>query len=150
MNRWSKNSMAAIEGIHPHLKQILNGVLIDHDCAVLSGLRSLEEEQENEKKGVSWIDPVKSKHLKQVDGFAWAVDVVPCFNHQRLITTKTGFGLREAGLFGFFLAKVDEEARRYFAGQRLINREKWHLRFGMFWTPQDWFHIELVQEKGAS
>jgi peptidoglycan L-alanyl-D-glutamate endopeptidase CwlK len=48
------------------------------DFTVFDGARTLEEQREYVRRGVSWT--MDSKHLPQEDGYAHAVDLVPIIN----------------------------------------------------------------------
>ena len=50
------------------------------DATVFDGLRTLPEQRENLRRGVS--KTLKSKHLPQADGYGHAVDIVPIINGQ--------------------------------------------------------------------
>jgi len=72
----SQKSLARLIGIHPDLVRVvkLGLTMSPHDFAVSEGLRSLERQRELVAKGASMT--LKSKHLRQIDGWAHAVDLV--------------------------------------------------------------------------
>lgn len=73
-----------LEGVHPQLVEIVkNAVLkLPFSVLVVEGVRSLERQRELYAQGrnkpgkiVTWT--MSSKHIRQVDGFGHAVDLVP-------------------------------------------------------------------------
>ena len=75
MPKFSAASLAHLETAHPDLQRIFYHVIRSFDCVVLEGVRSLAQQEENVRKGVS--KTLESKHLRQPDGYAHAVDVTP-------------------------------------------------------------------------
>jgi len=73
--KFSAQSLAQLETAHPSLQTLFQRVVLQFDCKILQGVRTLEEQAENVRKGVS--KTMNSKHLRQSDGYAHAVDVVP-------------------------------------------------------------------------
>lgn len=73
----SSKSLNKLTNVHPDLARVVQKAieLSTTDFSVTEGERSLAQQQANVKKGVS--QTLKSKHLKQDDGFAHAVDLVP-------------------------------------------------------------------------
>ncbi len=73
-------SKAELEGVDPRLVKIATEALsrspVDFSCN--DGCRSLDEQRENVRRGVS--KTMASKHLKQADGLGHAVDLVPYIN----------------------------------------------------------------------
>lgn len=45
------------------------------DITVIESVRTIEKQKENVAKGVSWT--MKTKHLRQPDGYSHAVDIAP-------------------------------------------------------------------------
>lgn len=72
-----KSSIANLIGVIPSLEAVVNLAikLSSQDFTVYEGLRSLEQQRINIKKGVS--QTLDSMHLRQSDGFGHAVDLVP-------------------------------------------------------------------------
>lgn len=70
-------SIAHLIGVIPSLEAVvkLAITLSTQDFTVYEGLRSLEQQRINIRKGVS--QTLDSKHLRQADGFGHAVDLVP-------------------------------------------------------------------------
>lgn len=64
-----------LSGVHPDLIQVifLAAELTDEPFMVVEGSRSLDRQKEYVERGVS--KTLKSKHLKQSDGFGHAVDL---------------------------------------------------------------------------
>ena len=75
MPSFSERSHAALSTCHPELRRLFYEVIRHWDCTVLEGVRSEEQQAENVRRGVS--KTLASKHLKQPDGWAHAVDVAP-------------------------------------------------------------------------
>lgn len=73
----SEKSRRNLNGVHPYLVSVVKGVvdLQVMDFSVNEGVRSVEKQRENIRKGVS--KTMNSKHLVQPDGFAHAVDLYP-------------------------------------------------------------------------
>lgn len=74
------NSRAKLKGVHPKLVAVVDKaiVLTTQDFAVTDGLRTAEQQRILVAKGAS--KTMRSKHLKQSDGFGHAVDLVPYIN----------------------------------------------------------------------
>ena len=72
----SSKSLNKLTNVHPDLVRVVQKAieLSTTDFSVTEGERSLAQQQANVKKGVS--QTLKSKHLKQDDGFVHAVDLV--------------------------------------------------------------------------
>jgi peptidoglycan L-alanyl-D-glutamate endopeptidase CwlK len=75
-------SRAELQGVHPKLVAVVERaiVLTKQDFSVHDGLRTLAEQKEYVKRGVS--KTMNSMHMKQPDGFGHAVDLVPYINGQ--------------------------------------------------------------------
>ncbi len=73
-------SRAELNGVDPRLVKIATEALarssVDFSCN--DGCRSIAEQRENVRRGVS--KTMNSKHLKQSDGVGHAVDLVPFIN----------------------------------------------------------------------
>ena len=74
MRTWSKRSLDNMKGLHPDLILVLNRALhtSPHDFVVTEGLRTLERQKELVRIGAS--KTLKSRHLKQADGYGHAFD----------------------------------------------------------------------------
>lgn len=74
---FSKSSSKKLDTVHPELRKVIEKALelSTVDFTVLEGARTVEQQRENIKKGVS--QTMKSNHLVQKDGFAHAVDLAP-------------------------------------------------------------------------
>lgn len=72
----SKRSKANLTGVFPGLISVVHKAitLTEIDFGVSEGLRLLERQKQLVAEGKSWT--LKSKHLKQPDGFAHAVDLI--------------------------------------------------------------------------
>ncbi len=73
-------SLRELKGVHPDLVRVVKLAIefTVRDFTVLDGLRTIEEQQEYVRTGVSWT--MASKHLAQEDGLSHAVDLVPYIN----------------------------------------------------------------------
>lgn len=78
MNEWqfSRRSRQALLGVHPDLVLVVSRGLqySPIDFAVTEGLRSMKRQRDLVAKG--WSQTLRSKHLKQPDGFGHAIDVM--------------------------------------------------------------------------
>lgn len=70
-------SLAELEGVHPKLVSVVKRAieLTKQDFSVHDGLRTIAEQREYVRRGVS--KTMNSMHMKQADGFGHAVDLVP-------------------------------------------------------------------------
>jgi peptidoglycan L-alanyl-D-glutamate endopeptidase CwlK len=75
---FSSRSRANLRGVKPEIVAVtfLALKLSWFDFVVINGRRSIEEQQYYFDAGVS--KTMNSKHLVQTDGFAHAVDIIPC------------------------------------------------------------------------
>lgn len=73
-------SRTELAGVHPDLVKVVERAisLTPQDFAVHDGLRTLEEQREYVRRGVSRT--MNSKHRPQADGYSHAVDLVPFVN----------------------------------------------------------------------
>lgn len=79
--KYGARSLAELEGVHPDLVLVCTRAIArstDVDWAVHDGIRTLEQQREYLRTGVS--QTLNSKHLEQPDGFGHAVDLVPYIN----------------------------------------------------------------------
>lgn len=74
---FSRNSRAKLAGVHPKLVSVVERALLLTKCdfSVIDGLREYAVQVKLYKTGAS--KTLKSKHLKQADGYGHAVDVLP-------------------------------------------------------------------------
>lgn len=72
-----KTSVERLEQVHPDLQKVMIKAFesLPFDVTITEGMRTLEKQKEYVAKGTSWT--MKSKHLKQPDGYSHAIDVVP-------------------------------------------------------------------------
>jgi peptidoglycan L-alanyl-D-glutamate endopeptidase CwlK len=78
-----RSSRGELVGVHPNLVHVVERgiVLTVQDFSVFDGLRTLKEQQEYVRTGVS--KTLNSRHLKQEStGFGHAVDLVPYINRK--------------------------------------------------------------------
>lgn len=73
-------SLAELSGVHPRLVAVVHRAIAitPVDFSVHDGLRTMEEQREYVKRGVS--QTMNSMHRKQANGFGHAVDLVPFIN----------------------------------------------------------------------
>jgi len=74
MRSWTKRSLDNMKGLHPDLIRVLNRAVQNspHMFVVTEGLRTLERQKELVRIGAS--KTLKSRHLKQADGYGHAFD----------------------------------------------------------------------------
>ena len=80
MPKFSKQSAAKLATCHPDLQKIFNDIIITHDCTIICGARTLEDQQKAFKGGFSKLDGVIKKSKHQVSAkqpLSLAVDVLP-------------------------------------------------------------------------
>jgi len=75
MPEFGKSSTEKLETCCQSIQWVLNEVVRRHDCSVICGARTQNEQQKLFDDGKS--KTLNSKHLKQGDGFSHAVDVAP-------------------------------------------------------------------------
>lgn len=75
-------SLDELEGVHPKLVEVVKLAIsvTNQDFSVHDGLRTIAEQREYVRRGVS--KTMNSMHMKQPDGFGHAVDLVPYINGQ--------------------------------------------------------------------
>ncbi|MBX9816064.1 MAG: M15 family metallopeptidase [Sphingomonas sp.] len=78
--QFGQKSLRELKGVHLDLVAVANRAIqiTSQDFAIHDGLRSIEEQRENVRRGVS--QTMASKHLPQADGFGHAFDAVPVVN----------------------------------------------------------------------
>ena len=74
-NYFSKLSLQRLEEVHPLLVNLAYHLLQYHDIKIIYGVRTLEQQKALYEKGLS--KTMNSRHLKQPDGYSWAVDIAP-------------------------------------------------------------------------
>jgi len=80
MPKFSKASATKLATCHPDLQRLFNEVIKTHDCTIICGARTLEDQQKAFKGGFSKIDGInkKSKHqISKEQPLSLAVDVLP-------------------------------------------------------------------------
>ena len=80
MPKFSKSSAAKLATCHPDLQKIFNDIIITHDCTIICGARTLEEQKKAYNGGFSKLDGIKKKSKHQVSAeqpLSLAVDVLP-------------------------------------------------------------------------
>ena len=75
MPRFSQKSKDKLSTCHPDLQKIANELIKIMDVTVSEGVRSIEAQKEYVRTGKS--KTLKSKHLKQDDGYSHAMDLIP-------------------------------------------------------------------------
>lgn len=73
-------SRLELSGVHPRLVAVVNRAIgiTSQDFRVVDGVREIEEQRALVARGAS--KTMHSKHLRQVDGYSHAVDLVPVVN----------------------------------------------------------------------
>lgn len=80
MFKFSKSSTKRLDTCHPDLQKLFREVIKHHDCTIICGARTLEEQQKAFKGGFSKLDGINKKSKHQVDAstpLSLAVDVLP-------------------------------------------------------------------------
>jgi len=72
MYKYSQKSQEKLDTCHPDIQKVLNHAIKFVNITILEGVRPLETQEEYVRTGRS--KTLKSKHLKQDDGYAHAVD----------------------------------------------------------------------------
>ena len=164
MNAYGKSSRAVRETLHPHLRNIFDAVLAEHDHALEKGARSPVEQQaakergSSQKRGVNPDGTVADyPHAPRGEdgkptpaGLSWAVDVWPWVKGKRLEAPDVPDIIRrvQAGdaaayvkrallgymQFAFFIRLVLDAASDYFEAHRLATGERWRLQSGSDWN----------------
>lgn len=75
MYRYSKKSQDMLNSCHPDIQKVFNEAIKYVDITILEGVREIKRQEELVKTGASTT--MNSKHLKQSDGYSYAVDAVP-------------------------------------------------------------------------
>jgi peptidoglycan L-alanyl-D-glutamate endopeptidase CwlK len=75
--QFGAKSLLNLQGCHPVLRDVATAAIGESadDFGIYEGLRSAERQREYLRRGVT--KTLKSKHLKQADGFSHAFDAVP-------------------------------------------------------------------------
>lgn len=130
MPSFSERSHAALSTCHPELRRLFYEVIRHWDCTVLEGVRSEEQQAENVRRGVS--KTLASKHLKQPDGWAHAVDVAPFpvdWQDTERFRAFGGFVLGVAAIMGVPLIwGGDWNGNRTFKDERFVDLPHFELR----------------------
>lgn len=76
MFQLGKRSLLNLVGVHPDMIRVVFRAieLTPHDFTVTEGLRDIERQRKLVRRGFSWT--LRSKHMRQPDGFSHAVDVM--------------------------------------------------------------------------
>lgn len=74
-NKFSRQSLDRLEGLHPLLIDWAFKVLSHWDCTVIYGKRTIAEQAVLYEKGLT--KTMNSWHLVQPDGMAYAIDLAP-------------------------------------------------------------------------
>ena len=80
MYNLGNKSKSELMGVHPHLIKVVEEAIkiTTVDFGAQDGLRTMEEQREYVRRGVS--KTFNSRHLPQKDGYSHAVDLVPYIN----------------------------------------------------------------------
>ena len=142
--------------LHQHLREVLDRVLMVHDCRIEEGARTPEKQWAayNATPKTSKVrGDAEYPHRIRADGTSWAADVYPIINGRRIDVRAVGFKPIESAQFAYFLGLLMAVAKDYFRGHEAMTNEKWALRLGVDWdrdgeilsdqTFHDWPHVEL-------
>lgn len=153
---FSQFSLSHMPGLHPVVIRFLYELIKTDDFRLLCGPRTTTEQWRAYREQNSTLKPPKGKHLIQPDGYAYAVDIEPWVNGKAVDTSAKGFGVSQAGQFGYFLRQAYIVAKRVCSEYDKETGEEFKARFGINWdmdqeilTDQDlddWFHIEFIRE----
>lgn len=103
MNVWSNNSRKMLNQCAPELQLLFNRVLTVHDCAVVTGFRSREEQEAAFAAGLTQLHWPYGKH----NGFpSEAIDVIPCIEGIGRITGAAATASRDLKYFYHFAGIV--------------------------------------------
>jgi len=69
---YSNASQAKLNTCHPDIQKVLHKAIKNYDITIIEGVRTTERQEELVRTGMS--KTMKSKHLKQDDGYSHAVD----------------------------------------------------------------------------
>ena len=75
MASFGKTSKERLSTAHPDLRRLFEEVVKNSDCSIIYGVRTLEAQRKLFESGAS--KTMKSKHLKQPDGWSHGVDAAP-------------------------------------------------------------------------
>lgn len=74
MPKFSRKSKDKLDTCHTDLQRLFSEVVKTYDCTIIQGHRTLEEQEELYRQGLSQLKGGKSKHNKNP---SYAVDVAP-------------------------------------------------------------------------
>ncbi len=75
MPKFGIQSLENLAGVHPDIVDILHEAIKYYDFSVLEGVRDFERQKQLYTTGKS--QTLRSKHLRQSDGYSHAVDIAP-------------------------------------------------------------------------
>jgi len=75
MPSFGQRSLKSMFGVHPDIVEVLDEAIKYFDFSVLEGVRTLDRQKVLCDTGKSHT--LRSKHLRQFDGYSHAVDVAP-------------------------------------------------------------------------
>lgn len=75
MYKYGKSSIERLNTVHPDLRKICDELIKVMDVTIIEGVRTPERQIQLVKQGFSKTSD--SKHFKQADGWAHAVDIAP-------------------------------------------------------------------------
>lgn len=100
MPKYSISSEAKLDKVHPKLVDLFRTVLLFFDHSILGGIRTLAQQKENVRLGLS--QTMNSMHLPQADGLSHALDVAPFPQHwDDSLNSKAKYTPWQAQLFYF-------------------------------------------------
>lgn len=81
MNKFSKQSLKKLNGVHPELIALMINSIKESptDFSIICGVRTLEQQKKEFEEGDSKADGIKNKSKHQInnDGWSIAVDICP-------------------------------------------------------------------------
>lgn len=111
-----RNSIRELSLVHPRMVALVKRAIeiTEQDFTVYDGARSIEEQREFVRRGVS--KTMNSKHLVRADGFGVAVDLVPWVAGRPQWIWSTAGSKTEGGAFAIAVA-MHQAAREQSAGE---------------------------------
>lgn len=80
MYKFSSKSLEKLDTVHPDLQTLAHEALKIMDCTVVSGVRTTAEQRALFEAEPPLTKTMNSKHLRQADNYAHAVDLAPYVN----------------------------------------------------------------------
>jgi peptidoglycan LD-endopeptidase CwlK len=130
MPKFGAKSSAQLLTCHPDLQRVFNEVVKRWDCTVIEGARTVAQQEENMRRGVS--QTMASKHIPGPDGYSRAADVAPFpvdWQDSERFRAFGGYVLGTADMLGVSLIwGGDWNGNRDFKDQKFIDLPHFELR----------------------